>query len=339
MYGKFSLFPIQGSQYSEQVDLLFFALTAMSLFFVVVVTALIVFFAIKYRRRPGNEIAAEAHENPWLELIWSVAPLMIALVLFGWGVQLFLETRSVPPEDSLEIFAVGKQWMWKFQHPDGRREINHLHLPLGRPIKMTMISQDVIHSFYVPVFRLKQDVLPMRYSSTWFVPSKTGVFHLFCAEYCGTEHSRMGGTVTVMEPGDYEKWLASPLIEGGQPRGVSGSDAIGSTAAGASVAEGTATTDADKGKSLLDSKGCRACHHLEDVALAPKLEGIFGHDQALEQGSIKVNENYIRESILIPTAKVVKGYMPVMPPFQGQITEEEIRWIIAYIKSTSGVKQ
>ncbi len=333
MYGKFSFFPEQASKLAPHIDLLYFALIAVSLFFVVVISALIVIFAIKYRRRPGNEVAQEVHEHHLMEVGWSLIPLFIGLVLFAWGAKLFLGIYHPPPTGTMEIFAVGKQWMWKFQHPDGRREINELHLPVGKAVKMTMISQDVIHSFYVPAFRIKQDVLPMRYSSTWFEPTKAGVYHLFCAEYCGTEHSRMVGKVIVMSVADYEAWLASPVIEGGPNR-----DGTPVNAAGGTAAVVVSSNDPGAaGKAVLESQGCRACHQIGNTTLAPQLEGIFGTKVALANGaSVTVDENYIRESILMSTAKVVKGYNPVMPPYQGVIKEDEIKQVIDYIKSTSG---
>ncbi|MBY0369189.1 cytochrome c oxidase subunit II [bacterium] len=319
--------------------MLYFALVAISLFFVVVICSLIVIFAIKYRRREGNEIAQDVHEHHLMEVGWSLIPLVIGLVLFAWGAKLFLGIYEPPPGGTMEIFAVGKQWMWKFQHPDGRREINDLHLPVGRPIKMTMISQDVLHSFYIPAFRIKQDVLPMRYSSTWFEPTKPGVYHLFCAEYCGTEHSRMVGRVFVMEQADYEAWLASPIIEGGAPREAAPMNARAGEAAAVAAAVNAGEPGA-KGKAVLESQGCRACHQVGNPALAPQLEGIYGTQVELADGSkVKVDDDYIRQSILLSTVKVVKGYQPVMPPYQGVVNEEEVRHVIEYIKSTSGSKK
>ena len=335
MYGKFSFFPEQASKLAPHIDLLYFALVAMSLFFVVVICALIVVFAIKYRRRPGNEIAQDVHEHHLMEVGWSLIPLVLGLVLFAWGAKLYLGIYNPPAGETMEIFAVGKQWMWKFQHPDGRREINDLHVPVGRPVKMTMISQDVIHSFYIPAFRIKHDVVPMRYTSTWFEPTKPGVYHLFCAEFCGTEHSKMVGRVFVMEQAEYEAWLASPIIEGGAPREAGQMNA---RAGETPVLAASASDPGAKGKAVLESQGCRACHQIGNSTLAPPLEGIFGTTVELVDGSkVKVDEDYIRQSILIPAVKVVKGYQPVMPPFQGLVNEDEIRQVIEYIK-TSGSK-
>lgn len=338
MYGKFSLFPEQASRLAPDIDLLYFALIAMSLFFIVIVCSLIVIFAIKYRRREGNEVAQAVHEHHLMEVGWSLIPLVLGLGLFAWGAHLFMGIYTPPTEGNVEIFAVAKQWMWKFQHPDGRREINDLHLPIGKAVKMTMISQDVIHSFYVPAFRIKQDVLPMRYTSTWFEPTKPGTYHLFCAEYCGTEHSRMIGKVIVMEQADYEAWLASPLIEGGAGRDASPMNA---GSGGAVAVAGTALKGpGEAGKAVLEAQGCRACHQIGNTTLAPELEGIYGTKVQLASGaSVKVDDNYIRESILISTAKIVKGYQPVMPPYQGIVKEDEVKAIIDYIKTTSGSKK
>ncbi len=333
MYGRFSFFPEQASRHAAQVDLLYFALVAVTVFFTVGVVAAALYFIVKYRRRPGNEMSIATPESLWLEVTWTVIPLIIAMGLFVAGTKLFINVYAGPPDNAMEIFATGKRWMWKFQQPDGRREINTLHVPTGRAVKMTMISEDVIHNFFVPAFRVQQDVLPFRYSTTWFEPIKPGTYHLFCNQYCGTDHSSMVGTVIVMEPADYQAWLASPVIEGGPPRDPT----VPNTAGSALVVGGS---DADKGKAVLDAQGCRVCHKTTDGLTCPKLEGIWGKSEALEGGkSVTVNEDYVRESILVPTAKIVKGYMPLMPSFQGRISEEEIKYIIAYLKSTAGEKK
>ncbi len=336
MYGKFSLFPEQASSLAPHIDMLYFALVAVSLVFVVVICVLIAVFAFKYRRRPGNEIAQEVHEHHLMEVGWSLIPLFLGLILFAWGAKLFLQIYS-QPENPIEIFGVGKQWMWKFQHPDGRREINDLHVPTGRPVKMTLISQDVIHSFYVPAFRVKQDVVPMRYSSTWFEATEEGIYHLFCAEFCGTEHSRMVGRVIVTSPEAYQAWLASPLIEGGSPRDAKMMNA-GRGGEAASMA--AASDPGAKGRAVMEAQGCVACHQVGNTTLAPALEGIYGTKVELENGKVvTVDDNYIRESILQSTAKIVKGYQPVMPAYQGLVKEEEVKAVIDYIKATSGSKK
>src|SRR6202035_1404444 len=232
----------------------------------------------------------------------------INLAMFGWGAKVYFDLYR-PPANAVEYFAIGRQWMWKFQHPEGNREINQLHVPVGQAVKMTMTSEDVIHSFYVPAFRLKQDVLPGRYTTVWFRPDRPGTYHLFCAEYCGTEHSLMIGSVVVMEPTDYEAWLS-----GSRP-GVS---------------------TVDSGAQLFQSLACVTCHAPAPgmPARAPRLEGLFGRAVKLADGrTVTADDNYIRESILSPAAKVTAGWEPIMPTFQGQVTEEQLVQLVAYVKS------
>ncbi|MGH9554276.1 MAG: cytochrome c oxidase subunit II, partial [Terriglobales bacterium] len=236
---------------------------------------------------------------------WTVIPLLIALTMFGWGASIFFAMNR-PPRGALEIYAVGKQWMWKFEHTGGQREINELHVPVGRDVKLNMISQDVIHSFYVPAFRVKQDVLPGRYTTLWFHATKPGRYHLFCAEYCGTKHSGMIGWVEVMEPAQYQSWLS-----GG---------------AGGSLAS--------SGEKLFRDLACNTCHSAESGARGPDLAGLFGRPVELEaRQAVVADENYLRESIVDPRAKLVKGYQPIMPTFQGQISEEGLLQLVAYMKS------
>jgi len=213
-----------------------------------------------------------------------------------------------PPANALDVFVVGRQWMWKVQHIEGRREINELHVPVGRPVKLTLTSEDVIHSFFVPAFRVKQDVLPGRYTQLWFHPTKPGRYHLFCAEYCGTKHSGMIGWVYVMAPHEYEEWLSGGAGEG---------------------------TLASRGDKLFQDLACTNCHKADGSGRGPSLEGIFGQTVELESGpKITVNDDYLRESILSPQAKIVKGYQPIMPTFQGLVKEDELLQLIEYIKST-----
>jgi cytochrome c oxidase subunit 2 len=228
------------------------------------------------------------------------------LGMFGWGAKVFFDLHR-PPANATEYFVVGKQWMWKFQHPTGNREINELHVPVGAPVRLTMTSEDVIHSFYVPAFRSKSDVIPGRYSSLWFQATKTGTFPLFCAEYCGAEHSRMIGQVVVMEPRDYEAWLV---------RGASAQTVVAS------------------GADLFGALSCNTCHRTDSAARAPQLIGIYGREVTLADGAkVTADDNYLRESILNPAAKVVAGYQPVMPTFKGQISEEQLLQLLNYIKS------
>jgi cytochrome c oxidase subunit 2 len=302
----FRLFPEQASTFAPQVDHLFFFLLAVAAFFTVGIFTAIAFFAIRYRRRSDGELPRAVHGGLPLEIAWSVIPFGLTMVMFSWGASVYFN-ESRPPDNSLQIYVVAKQWMWKLQHMEGRREINELHIPLGRPIKLTMTSEDVIHSFYVPSFRVKQDVVPGRYSTLWFQPTKTGRYHLFCAEYCGTKHSGMTGWIEVMAPRDYQAWLS-----------------------------GGATTGslAENGQKLFEDLACGNCHKADGSGRCPTLVNLFGGTVALTGGAtVTADEAYIRESILQPAAKVVAGYQPVMPTFQGLVTEEGVLQLVEYIKS------
>jgi cytochrome c oxidase subunit 2 len=303
----FRLLPERASTVAGQVDLLYYFLIGISIFFATLIFGLVAFFAVKYRRREGRK-SSGGHENLKLELLWTVIPLGLAMVLFFWGAEVFT-TLTKTPDTSLDITGVGKQWMWKFQHPTGQSEINTLHVPAGRKVKVTLTSEDVIHSFYVPAFRVKTDVVPGRYTSAWFEATKPGKYRLFCAEYCGTKHSEMGGFVYVMDPIDYQKWLG-----GGE----------------------SASTPAQAGEKLFAQFGCNTCHREDDLARGPSLTGLYGESVSLATGQVvSANDMYLRESILRPNAKVVEGYQRIMPTFQGLITEEGVLQLIAYIKTLS----
>jgi cytochrome c oxidase subunit II len=305
MWSSFPLFPEQASTIAGRVDALYYYLLSVSGFFTVLIFSLIIFFAIRYRRRSEGERPRAILANIPLEVTWIVIPFILVMVMFGWGASLYFTAFS-PPVDALEIFVVGKQWMWKIQHPEGRREIDELHVPLGYPVKLTITSQDVIHSFYIPAFRIKMDAVPGRYTSTWFEASRTGTFHLFCAEYCGTAHAGMGGRVVVMKPAEYEQWLRT-----GNPE----------------------ESLAASGERLFQQLGCSGCHSSNSTVRAPLLDGVYGRPVPLQSGQVVVaDEGYIRDSILLPQKDVVAGYAPVMPPFQGRISEEELLQIIAYIR-------
>ena len=306
MWKNFPLFPDRATELAGEVDQLTFVFLAIALFFSLLVATLVIYFAIRYRRRSAGEIGETEETGIWLEIVWSVIPLVILLSMFFWGAKIYIKAYR-PPSDAVEYFVTGKQWMWKFQHPEGNREINHLHVPVGRRIRLTMTSEDVIHSFFVPAFRVKADVLPGRYTSIWFEANKTGTFTLFCAEFCGAEHSQMMGSVIIMEPQDYEQWLAA-----GQPEKT----VIGS------------------GEELFTKYVCNTCHFPDSAARAPILNGIWGKEVGLGTGeSVVVDANYVRESILEPTAKMVKGYQPLMPTYQGQVSEEELVQLISYVRS------
>jgi cytochrome c oxidase subunit 2 len=305
---KIPLFPEEASTFAPNVDHLLFFLLAVSIFFTVLIFGAIFYFSIRYRRRSDQELPRVFHGGMALEVIWSVIPFGLTMVMFTWGASIFFH-ESRPPSNAMQIYVVGKQWMWKLQHMEGQREINELHIPVNRPIRLTMTSEDVIHSFFVPAFRTKQDVVPGRYSTTWFTPTKPGKYHLFCAEYCGTNHSRMIGWVYVMEPQDYQAWLS-----GGRPMG--------------SLAE--------DGEKLFQSLACGNCHHPDGSGRCPTLVGLYGRSVKLSTGqNVLADEAYIRESILQPNAKIVAGFQPVMPTFQGLVTEEGVLQLIEYVKSLS----
>jgi cytochrome c oxidase subunit 2 len=288
------------------VDHLLYFLLAVSVFFTLTIFGAIFYFAIRYRRRSDQELPHVIHGSLSLEIMWSVIPFGLTMIMFTWGAAIFFR-ESRPPDDALPIYVVGKQWMWKLQHPEGQREINELHIPLGRAVKLTLTSEDVIHSFFVPAFRTKQDAVPGRYSTTWFKPTKAGKYHLFCAEYCGTNHSGMIGWIYVMEPQDYQVWLSGGATEGSL---------------------------ADNGQKLFQSLACANCHKTDGTGRCPILTGLFGRTvQLAGGGTVKADEAYIRESILHPQAKVVAGYEPIMPTFQGLVTEEDVLQLVEYIKS------
>ena len=307
MFDNFPLWPKAASTGAGNVDALFVFLLVLSAFMCLAIFTLIIVFAIRYRRRRG--VSAEQIEGSTaLEITWSVVPLAIFMVIFAWGAIIYFQERT-PPRGADEVYVVAKQWMWKLEHEQGQSEINELHVPVGRDIKLIMTSQDVIHSFYIPAFRIKQDVLPGRYTTAWFRATKPGVYHLFCAEYCGTAHSGMIGQIVVMEPAQYQAWLA-----GG---GMTGSLA-------------------SNGQTMFQQLGCPTCHRSDVQGRGPNLVGVFGKPVQLEDGrTVIADENYVRESILSPSAKVVKGFRPIMPVFQGLVSEEQLTALVAYIKSLS----
>jgi cytochrome c oxidase subunit 2 len=300
------LFPESASTMASRVDALYFFLLAVSAFFSMLIAGLIVFYAVRYRRRSPDAVGVSVSGGLALELTWTIVPLIITMVIFVWGASVFF-AMSRPPAETLNIYVVGKQWMWKFQHLDGQREINELHVPVGRAVKLIMTSEDVIHDVFVPAFRVKADVLPGRYTNIWFQPTKPGRYHLFCAEYCGTRHSGMIGEVVVMDPTGYQAWL-------------SGGTAQGSLASA--------------GEKLFQDLACNTCHRPDAQGRGPILQGLFGKTQTLEGGgTIVVDEAYVRESILNPGAKITAGFQPIMPAFQGLVTEEQLLELIEYVKS------
>jgi cytochrome c oxidase subunit 2 len=304
------IWPTAVTPHASAVDLLFAGLLATAFLVMLLLFTLLLRFAIHYRA--GNDRANRNHrvKKSWIaESTWTAATLVGFLALFIWGARLYLDLYTVPA-DAMPIYVVAKQWMWKVQHPGGQREINELHIPVNRATRLIMSSQDVIHSFFVPAFRVKHDVVPGTSEELWFKPRKAGVYHLFCAEYCGTDHSRMTGRIVVMEPPAFAEWLTH---------------------------QDTTGTLATQGKALYRQFGCSGCHDANGTVRAPPLEGLYGKRVPLSDGTLEVaDEAYLRDSILKPRAKITAGYEPVMPSYEGKIAEDELIKIVAYIKSIGG---
>lgn len=315
MFKNIPFFPPQASSIAGEVDLLFFYQVGFTIFFSLLVAFLVIVFAFYFRRKTPQDRPEIMGEPLWLEIIWSVIPFGLTLVMFFWGASLYFK-MAFPPKDAMEVFVVGKQWMWKIQHPQGKREINELHVPVGQNIKLTMASEDVIHSFYVPAFRMKMDVVPGKYTTAWFNATKEGEYHLFCAEYCGTKHAGMIGKVVVLSPVEYEKWLETATA--------------GVASAGGSALSGVAR----EGFAKFQQVGCVSCHSIDgSQGRGPSLRGLFGTQVKLKGGrTVVADDNYLRESILNPQAKIVAGYEGVMPTYQTILSEEDVRAVIEYIK-------
>ena len=300
------IFPKAASTVAEQTDHLYFSLLSFSAVMILLVFLPMFFCLYKYRR--GNQVDRTQIRLPTnaIEITWTVIPILIALIFFTCGATVYFD-EEVPPADVLEMNVVGKQWMWKVQHPEGNREINELHLPVNRAIKLTLASEDVIHSFYVPAFRIKQDVVPGRFTTEWFKPTSVGSYHFYCSEYCGMNHSKMDGTVIVMAPADFEDWLAHGRVAG---------------------------TLAQSGEILFRTLGCSGCHSPNHAVHAPVMEGLYGNLVPLSDGTfVRADEKYLRDSILIPSSQLVAGYPKSMPAYGGHIREEEVFQLVAYIKS------
>jgi cytochrome c oxidase subunit II len=297
---------------ASRVDALYFFLLGVSAFFGLLIAGLIVFYAVRYHRRSPTAVGTTIHGGLILELTWTIVPFVITMVIFVWGASVYF-AMARPPDETLNIYVVGKQWMWKFQHMDGQREINELHVPVDRAVKLIMTSEDVIHDVFVPAFRVKADVVPGRYTNIWFQATRPGRYRLFCAEYCGTRHSGMTGEVVVMEPSEYQTWLS-----GGAPEG-----SLAST-----------------GAKLFQDHACNTCHRPDAQGRGPVLDGLFGKTVALQGGAtVVVDEAYIRESMLMPSAKIVAGFQPIMPTFQGLLTEEQLLALVEYVKSLQAQPQ
>jgi cytochrome c oxidase subunit II len=306
MFDNLPLWPQRASSLAGSVDALYIFLIIVSALMTGLIFVALVYFAARYRKQPGV-LAEQIEGSTPLELTWSIIPFGVFLVIFLWGAVVFFKGRT-PPRDSTEVYVVAKQWMWKLEHAEGQREINELHVPVGRDVKLIMTSQDVIHSFFVPEFRMKQDVLPGRYTMAWFRATKPGVYHLFCAEYCGTQHSGMIGDIVVQEPAQYEAWMS-----------------------GGSTGPLSAT-----GEKIFSELGCVTCHRSDSSGRGPNLQGVFGKPVELADGrTVTADENYLRECILDPGSRRVKGFQPIMPTFQGLVSEEQVNALIAYVKSLS----
>jgi cytochrome c oxidase subunit 2 len=303
---QLQLQPPQASSIAGQIDQLYYLLTGITLFFTVLIFSIIFYFMVKYRRRSKDEKPQDVHPSLMLELGWTIIPSLICVVIFVWSSSLYMRAYN-PPANAVEVFVIGKQWMWHLQHPEGPREINELHIPVGVPIKLTMTSQDVIHGFYVPDFRVKKDVLPGRYTSMWFEATQEGTFHLFCTEFCGTNHSAMIGWVYAMSPKDYAGWLAN----GEKSESM-----------------------AQQGEQIFNHYTCNYCHVADGSGRGPSLVGIFGKPEKLASGEMRmVDEGLIHQALTEPNSVPVAGYAPIMPTFKGQFTEDQILQLIAYVKS------
>ncbi len=312
MQSWFPFIPESASTYSGDVDALYFYISGVTLFFTLLISFVIIFFVIKYRRRNPFEIPRPIEGSTKLETLWSVIPLLIAMTIFFWGAKVYF-SQYRPPKNAVEVYVVGKQWMWKFQHATGQREINELHIPVGRKIRLIMATEDVIHDVFVPAFRIKADVVPGRYTTEWFEATKPGRYHFFCAEYCGMNHSGMGGYVVVMEPTEFEDWLSGNANQ---------------------------MSPAAAGQQMFESLGCASCHGANaEGGRGPALLGLYGNNVVLNNGqTVRADEGYSRESILNPQAKIVTGFGPIMPSFQGQLSEEQLLQLVAYVKSLSAPK-
>jgi len=304
--GKFHLFPPEASTTARNVDALYFALTLISLFFITVIFLAILFFCIKYRRGSPADRSNPSSGSNLIELGWTTVPTLMGLALFTWGaIDYFRIERK--PGNAIDVQVVGKQWMWKLQHAEGKREINELHIPVDQTVALTLISQDVIHSFFVPAFRVKQDVVPGKYTSEWFKPTRTGEYHIFCSQYCGTQHAQMIGRVVVMQPQAYERWLKS----GEQTESI-----------------------VRAGERLFHGRGCSGCHAPNDKFHRPLLEGQYLKPVPLADGTmVTADDQYLRDSILQPAKQISAGYDNIMPSFSGHLSEEEIMQLIAYLKA------
>jgi len=302
---NFSLYPPEASKIAPQMDALYFFMVLVSMIGMTIVILLVTGFSILYSKK-RHPVAVQIEGSTLLEATWTIIPLGLFLIMFVWGALIYFRVYT-PPANAMNIYVVGKQWMWKAEHPGGQHEINALHIPTGRPIQLTIISQDVFHSFSIPAFRVKREAIPGRYTSVWFEATTPGTYHLFCTQYCGTNHSAMIGEITVLTPDDYKKWLA------------------GSTS-GMSLAQ--------NGERLFASLSCAACHNGRPGSRGPSLAGVYGSRLTLANGqSTLADEAYLRGAILNPSEHMTQGYNPIMPTYQGQISEDGVISLVEYIKN------
>jgi cytochrome c oxidase subunit 2 len=308
MNGGIMLWPPTASEHAHEVDLLIAAFGTMVWILTLPVFVLMGFFIWRYRRGRAANRQHSRDRSIWLESSWALIPFVLTLVFYVWATSLYLRLQQAPA-DALTINVVAKQWMWKFQHPEGAREINVLHVPVGMPIRLVMTSQDVIHSLYLPALRIKQDVVPGRYTSEWFVADTVGTFPLRCAEFCGADHSVMGGKLVVMPAAAFTRWIAARSENGG-------------------------LTSAQRGQALFETSGCAACHARIGGHVAPRLPGIFGKRVPLaDGGEALVDEQYLRDALLLPNKQVAAGFRPIMPSYANTFDAEEIDDLVTFLKS------
>lgn len=308
--GQIDLFPDAASEGAAGIDNVFLALTAVSFLFVIALFGLMAVFLVRYRAGSRADRSNPIQKTWKYEITWSAALAIIWLGVFIWAAVVYFD-RNRPPEDAITYNVLGRQWMWEIHHPSGQRELNTLHVPVGETIRLVLTSEDVIHSFYVPAFRVKQDAVPGRYTTAWFTATDPGVYHLFCAEYCGVDHARMIGRVYVMRPHNYEQWLQQEREEAPTTQPLE-----------------------DAGRVSFERLGCNQCHQTDTDAIAPYLEGLYGSEVTLQDGSTVIaDEQYIRESILDPAAKVVRGYQPIMPTYEGMLDEQQIAQLVAAVRA------
>lgn len=317
---NFQLWPEQASTFAKQVDDISIVLTLLTIFFTTLVMTLLLFLAIRYRRGSKVDRSNPVNHHLMLELTWSIIPLILGLIMFAWAAMPYASVYK-PPANAQEIYVVGKRWMWHLQHADnGIREMNELHVPVGQPFKLTLISQDVIHGFYIPAFRVKRDAIPGAYNTCWFEATQPGKYYLFCTEYCGTNHSQMGGWIYVMTPSDYSEWVS----KGGRKSGDEMKTVI---------------SPEQNGEALFRRYACGNCHGAADGVRAPSLMSLYGKQRTFLDGkTVTADRSYIRQAIISPEDNLLKGYGAVsrMPNYRGQLSEDDINQLIAYIKSLGG---